>query len=97
MESQQRGAKGGCSGTTDNLLIDGMVIQDCVRGKRNISMARIDVKKAYDSVNHKWLSTMMALHKLPSWTEACVKNLYSSWNTRIVAKTKNGLETSEKI
>ena len=91
-ESQQRGAKSGCSGTTDNLLIDRMVIQDCVRGKRNISMTWIDVKKAYDSVDHKWLSTMMVLHKFPSWIEACVKNLYS-----IVAKTKNGLETSEKI
>ena len=60
-------------------------------------MAWIDVKKAYDSVDHKWLSTMMAIHKFPSSIEACVKNLYYSWNTRIVAKTKNGLETSEKI
>ena len=85
------------SGTTDNLLIDRMVIQDCVTGKCNISMAWIDVKKAYDSVAHKWLSTMMALHKFLSWIEACVKNLYSLWNTRIVAKTKNGLETSEKV
>ena len=97
MESQQRGAKSGCSGTTDNLLIDRMVIQDCVRGKCNISTAWIDVKKAYDSVDHKWLSTMMAPHTFPSWIEAFVKNLYSSWNTRIMAKMKNGLETSEKI
>ena len=73
-----------------------MVIQDCVRGKCN-SMAWIDVKKAYDSVDHKWLNTLMALHKFPSWIEACVKNLYSSWNTRIVAKTKNDLQTSAKI
>ena len=39
MESQQRGAKSECSGTMDNLLIDRMVLQDCVRGGRNISMA----------------------------------------------------------
>ena len=97
MESQQRGAKSGCSGTTDNLLIDRMVTQDCVRGKRNISMAWIDVKKAYDSVDHKWLSTMMVLHKFPCWINRCVKNLCSSWNTRIVAKTKNGAEISETI
>ena len=43
-------------------------------------MAWIDVKKVYDSVDHK-----------------CVKNLCSSWNTRIVAKTKNGVEISETI
>lgn len=54
MESQQRGAKSRC--TTDNFLIERMVIQDCARG-----------------------------------------NLYCLWNTKIVAKTKNGLEMSEKI
>lgn len=52
MEREQRGAKGNCSGTVDNLLIDRMVRQDSQRGRRNLSMAWIDVKKAYDSVDH---------------------------------------------
>ena len=30
------------------IMIDKMVIQDCHRGKRNLSMAWMDVKKAYD-------------------------------------------------
>ena len=30
------------------IMIDKMVIQDCHRGNRNLSMARVDVKKAYD-------------------------------------------------
>ena len=55
MEGEQRGAKKGCSGTIDNLLIDRMVTQDCHRVRRNLSMAWIDVKKAYDSVDHEWL------------------------------------------
>ena len=55
MQSEQRGAKYGCSGTTDNLMIDKMVTQDCHRGKRNLSMAWVDVRKAYDSVDHNWL------------------------------------------
>lgn len=29
MGGEQRGAKAGCSGTTENLLIDKMVTQDC--------------------------------------------------------------------
>lgn len=60
MESQQRGAKSRC--TTDNFLIERMVIQDCARGNRKFS---IHVKKAYDLVDQKWLSSMMALHKFP--------------------------------
>ena len=51
MEKQQRGAKVGCSGTTDNLLIDRTVTLDCHRHKRNLSVARVDVCKAYDSVD----------------------------------------------
>ena len=35
---------------------DKMVTMDCHREKRNLCMAWVDVKKAYDSVDHKWLS-----------------------------------------
>ena len=38
MEGVQRGARAGCSGTIDNLLIDWMVSLDCHRIKRNLSM-----------------------------------------------------------
>ena len=39
LESQQRGATAGCSGTMANLLIERIVVNDCLRGNRNISMA----------------------------------------------------------
>ena len=52
MEGTQRGARAECSGTVDNLLIDRIVTFDCYRRRRNLSVAWIDVKKAYDSVDH---------------------------------------------
>ena len=58
MEGQQRGAKSGCFSTMDNLLIDRAVMLDCQTGKRNLSMALIDVCKAFDSVDHDWLCAM---------------------------------------
>ena len=97
MESQQRGAKAECSGTTDNLLIDRMVLQNCVRGRRNLSMAWIDVKKAYDSVDHGWLCNAIRLHKFPQWISDTIKNICAFWNTKIIARTKNGIEISEPI
>ena len=30
------------------IMIDKMIIQDCHRGRRNLSMDWVDVKKAYD-------------------------------------------------
>ena len=43
LQCEQRGARGNCSGTVDNLLIDRMVYEDAQRGKRNLSMAWIDL------------------------------------------------------
>ena len=97
IEGEQRGAKVGCSGTIDNLLIDRMVCEDSKRKKRNLSMAWIDVKKAYDSVDHKWLVEMMAVHRFPDWVGKMVSRLCATWNTRIVVTTKQGRETSDLI
>ena len=44
-------------------MIDKMVSQDCHRGKRNLSMDWVDVKKTYD---HKWLNEIMELQRVPS-------------------------------
>ena len=94
MEGQQRGAR---AGTTDNLLIDGMVTLDCHRGKRNLSMAWVDVTKAYDLVDHTWLAEVMRIHRFPKWLCGTISHLAASWDTKIVAVTKQGPEISHSI
>ena len=65
------------NGTMDNLLIDREVMLDSQRGKRDLSMAWIDVRKAYDSVDHDWLCTMTAYTGFPyGWVRllaSCVR------------------------
>ena len=92
IEGEQRGAKIGCNGTIENLLIDRMVCEDNKRNKRSLSMAWNDVKKAHDSVDHKWLVEMMAVHRFPEWVGKMVSRLCATWNTRIVVTTKQGRE-----
>ncbi|XP_068675641.1 uncharacterized protein [Montipora foliosa] len=74
-----------------------MVTEDCHRGKRNLSMAWVDVAKAYDSIDHKWLDDMMILHSFPTWLKNVTSKLSASWNTRIQCKTDKGTETSDVI
>ena len=93
----QRGSSEGCSGTIDNLLIDRTVTLDCHRRRRNLSMALIDVKKMYDLVRNGWLEEMIILHRFPVWLSRTVEKLNKSWNTRVMATTKQGRETSEPI
>ena len=59
MRKSQRGAKAKCGGTTDNLMIDRMVTLDCHRNKGNLSVAWMDVRKAYRCVDHEWLKKIM--------------------------------------
>ena len=39
----------------------------------------------------------MILHRFPVWLSRTVEKLSKSWNTRVVATTKQGRETSESI
>ena len=97
MEKQRRGAKAGCSGTTDNLLIDRTVTLDCHGHKRNLSVAWTDVRKAYDSVDHRWLNKIMLVHRFPVWICEVVRELCAVWNTRIVTNTKVGLPQGDAL
>ena len=97
LQRDQRGAKQDYSGTVDNLIIVRMVCQDGQRGHRNLSMAWIDVSKAYDSVDHRWLMEMLEHHRLPEWFGSFIGKISQSWNTRIVTETKQGCESSEII
>ena len=97
MQGDQRGAKEGCAGTVEHLLIDRVVCQDGQRGKRNVTMAWVDVRKAYDSVDHRYLIETFSLHKFPLWLCKTIQKLTMSWNTRISARTEEGYETSEVI
>ena len=58
MQIDQRGAKQKCNGTVENLLIYNLVLRDVKLHQRNLSVAWIDVRKAYDSVNHKWINNI---------------------------------------
>ena len=60
-------------------------------------MAWIDVKKAYDSVDHDLLNGVMLLHRFPGWFSRVIAKLCRSWNTRVMVVTKKGKETSEPI
>ena len=97
MQGDQRRAKEKCSSTFDNLVIDRMVMQDAQRGRRNLSMPWVKVAKAYDSVDRHWLIDIFNLHRSPLWYSEVMQKLSTSWSTRIMAKTENGLETSDTI
>ena len=61
-----------------------MVCEDAQRGKRSLSMAWIEVAKAYDSVVHCWLSEMFTLH---IWYTDSTYGLLRWWRSLLTAGT----------
>ena len=55
------------------------------------------MRKAYYSVDHDWLCAMTDVHRRPIWLGEVISKLCASWNTTVVATTRQGRETSRKI
>ena len=78
------------SGTTDNLLVDDMVLRDARLHNRNLFCFWVDVRKAFDSVSHSWLIAMLSLHRLLSKLVELIVNIIQNWNFTLAIPTKEG-------
>ena len=97
MQIDQRGAKSKSSGTTENLLIDDMILKDARTNKKNLSCAWIDVRKAYDSVSHSWLKYILKIHRFPHTILKALNNVIDTWNVVIEVPTSNGIQITRTI
>ena len=55
LPEEQKGCRKGSRGTNDLLYIDRAVIKEIKSRNKNLAMAWIDYKKAYDMVPHSWI------------------------------------------
>ena len=61
LPTEQKGCKKKSRGCKEQLMIDKLILKNCKRRKRNLSMTFIDYKKAYDSVPHSWILSSMTM------------------------------------
>ena len=90
MEDEQKGGKRETLGTKDHLLLNKTILEDCRRRGRNISMAWIDYKKAYDSVPHSWILRCLELYKADKKLIQLIRNQMGKWKTTIKLQHKKG-------
>nr|CAI5831945.1 unnamed protein product [Callosobruchus analis] len=79
---EQRGSKKGVAGCKENLLIDRCVTQDSVQYKRNLSMAWIDYRKAFDTTSHELIVRLLECLSVDNQIVGCIKHLMPLWKTR---------------
>ena len=97
LQCDQRGGRRSSWGVVDNLLIDGMILEECRMSNKNLNCTWVDVAKAYDSVSHKWLFKTLELHKIPTAIANTIIKLSKQWKTRLRVKTQAGLVLTESI
>ena len=84
------GGRRGTWGVMDNLLIDGMILEECRMTNKNLNCIWVDVAKAYDGVSHKWSFKTFELHKIPMAIANTIIKLSKQWKTRLRVKLKRG-------
>ena len=90
MQIDQRGGAKGSMGCIDNLLIDKAILEDATKNAKNISCVWIDVKKAFDSVSHDWLLTVLNDHGINKRLVTFIHRIVKSWKTTLFVPTVEG-------
>ncbi|XP_044261169.1 uncharacterized protein LOC123009112 [Tribolium madens] len=79
---EQRGSKRGVAGCRENLLIDRTITQDSRQYKRNLSMAWIDYRKAFDTTSHHLVVHLLKSLAVPDPIVECLERMILLWRTR---------------
>ena len=74
-----------------------MIIEICKGRHRNLSLAWIDYRKAFDSVPHDWLINALKLYKISPVIVNVIKFSMSLWKTNLLLTHENGTLRSNKI
>lgn len=94
---EQKGCKRGTAGVQENILIDTCVVKDAITYKRNLSLAWIDYKKAFDSSSHQLILTLLEAMNVHPLIISALKEIMSNWTIKIVIGKGKEITTSSPI
>ena len=85
LPEEKKGCKRKNRGTKDQLLRDEMILQDCKKGHKNLAMAWVDYRKAYDLVPHSWILECLELTQISENIKKFIENTMKSWATELTS------------
>ena len=83
LPEEQKGCRKGSRGTNDLLYIDRAVIKDVKSRNKNLAMAWIDYKKAYDMVTHSWTIECLDLFGVADNIKSLLVNSMEKWKVML--------------
>ena len=85
LPEEQKGCRKRSRGTNDLLYIDRAVIREVKSRKKNLAMAWIDYKKAYDMVPHSWIKECLDLFGVAENIKTLLVNSMEKWRVMLCA------------
>ena len=89
---EQKGRKRESGGTKDQLLVDKTILKDCKKRHTNLSLARIDYRKAYDLVLQCWVNECMEVFGIAENLRTFLQKSMLQWRLSLTA---NGEDLGE--
>ena len=90
--NEQKGCCKGSRGTVELLYIDQHILNESKTRRKNLSMAWIDYKKAYDMVPHSWIINSLKMYKI---SDEILNFIDKTMKTRRVELTAGGRSSAE--
>ena len=83
LPEEQKGCRKGFRGTNDLLYTDRAVIKEVKSRNKNLAMAWIDYKKAYDMVPHSWIIECLDLFGVAENIKSLLVNSMEKWKVML--------------
>ena len=85
LPDEQKGCRKKSRGTHDQLFIDKMLMKEMKQRKKNVAMAWVDYKKAYDMVQHSWLEECLEIFGIADNVKKLLSNSMKTWRTELTS------------
>lgn len=94
---EQRGCRRGARGCKDHLMINKAILEDAHKCQKNLSLAWVDYRKAFDSMSHEWLLKVLDIYKCPPVIRGFLEIVMPMWNVIMTAHGANTSVTTDPI
>ena len=90
LPEEQKALRRGRRGCLDALTVDAAIAREAQVDKRDLSVAWIDYRKAYDMVPHRWIRGALKAIRAPKQVRRLVRRLVPLWQTNLTVRTAQG-------
>ena len=80
LPDEQKGCCKGSRGTAELLYIDKHILDESNTRRKNLAMAWIDYKKAYDMVPHSWIINSLKMYKISDEVINIIDKTMKTWS-----------------